>query len=526
MTSSPEGGAGGAAAPPPAAAQEAAAWAPADREGPQAPNPKPAAAQSLELPVVPATAEALARFNSSNDPPGPAAPASGPAPGGDDARPDAAAAAAEAEAALGAADRPDSGQLAAAFDALAADDAARRAAVVASWARDAISGAALPWQAEQRATAPLLQQPAQPDLGPGMHMQQPDAQLAAAAAAALGALFPGPAPPPPLLRHPAREALGGGGRGPWHRVAVQEAGPDADYVLAGLPYAQEGERRHHLLKHELPDEARGMNALRFFGVDNVRQAVRRINKMAQRELQEMFQRVYGVRSSSNNNLWLRKKLIEAVNTRPRGGSSGPERAAPRQLAPEPARAAPAPAAAAAAFANGGAEGGAAGGDPSLRRRKKKGAPVRASDGLQADPNNAADALLALLGGASGAGSSDYESDGSGESQGQQAARAAAVGAPAAKKPKVDAVVSCAVLLGALFGWQRCGPGGLLSAAWGPRAAVLQPVRVPSALQLRVCAGCTLLPCAALPPPCWLLSCPSWLFTCVHCCQCCRRDQPR
>ncbi len=27
-------------------------------------------------------------------------------------------------------------------------------------------------------------------------------------------------------------------------------------------------------------------------------------------VQEMFQRVYGVRSSSNNNLWLRKKLIE------------------------------------------------------------------------------------------------------------------------------------------------------------------------------------------------------------------------
>lgn len=90
-------------------------------------------------------------------------------------------------------------------------------------------------------------------------------------------------------------------------------------------------------------------------------------------LQEMFQRVYGVRSSSNNNLWLRKKLIEAVNTRPRGALGPPERAASRPLPPEPARAAPAPGAPA-------PEAGAA--DPSLRRRKKKGAPVRASDGFQ------------------------------------------------------------------------------------------------------------------------------------------------
>lgn len=40
--------------------------------------------------------------------------------------------------------------------------------------------------------------------------------------------------------------------------------PPAPRPAAGLPYASaEGERRHHLLKHELPDEARGMNALRW-----------------------------------------------------------------------------------------------------------------------------------------------------------------------------------------------------------------------------------------------------------------------
>ena len=157
----------------------------------------------------------------------------------------------------------------------------------------------------------------------------------------------------------------------------------------------------------------------------MRQAVRRINKMAQRELQarlhcgggsvragvwvltagmplglwsvwagmspirpvltslcvrlpthpptlrqEMFQRVYGVRSSSNNNLWLRKKLIEAVNTRPRGGSgSGSDRTyQPRHQDREPAAYVGAAAAAA--------------GEDTARRRRKKSAPTRASDGVQ------------------------------------------------------------------------------------------------------------------------------------------------
>lgn len=99
--------------------------------------------------------------------------------------------------------------------------------------------------------------------------------------------------------------------------------------------------------------------------------------------QEMFQRVYGVRSSSNNNLWLRKKLIEAVNTRPRGAGerdsrslrSTPSLPLPTPPGPPPSRAAslplPLPAAAAA-----GAEG-------SLRkRRKKSSAPVRACDGMK------------------------------------------------------------------------------------------------------------------------------------------------
>jgi hypothetical protein len=120
--------------------------------------------------------------------------------------------------------------------------------------------------------------------------------------------------------------------------------------------------------------------------------------------------VYAVKSSSNNNLWLRKKLIEAVNTRPRGGSGGTtgsgsgsgsgsagasrqsSLAAAAALPPLPpgagavpgegvvataAAALPAAPAGLAASPRGG------GGDAPLRRRRKKSsAPTRASDGMQ------------------------------------------------------------------------------------------------------------------------------------------------
>lgn len=193
---------------------------------------------------MPATAEALARFGSSADPPGPAAPGASTAPAGDDARPDATATAAEAEAALSAADRPASADAAAAGDARMGGGAAHNAAV-ASWMRAALGSASAHGQAAQPAAPPPQQQPVHADLAPGAHLQQPDARFgaaaggflppaaAAAAAAALGALFPGATLPPQPAQHPSREAAGGSGRGPWHRVALQEAGPDADYVLGG-----------------------------------------------------------------------------------------------------------------------------------------------------------------------------------------------------------------------------------------------------------------------------------------------------
>lgn len=69
-------------------------------------------------------------------------------------------------------------------------------------------------------------------------------------------------------------------------------------------------RQHHLLKHTLPVEQRGANALAHFGTDNVQEAIQKIHSMVQRQLQLHFAKVYGVKSNSNNNSWLRKKLLE------------------------------------------------------------------------------------------------------------------------------------------------------------------------------------------------------------------------
>ena len=69
-------------------------------------------------------------------------------------------------------------------------------------------------------------------------------------------------------------------------------------------------RRHHLLRHMLPPELSGENCVHHFGVTSVKDALQLVHTMSQRELQISFEKVYNVRSSSNNNNWLRKKLTE------------------------------------------------------------------------------------------------------------------------------------------------------------------------------------------------------------------------
>jgi hypothetical protein len=79
---------------------------------------------------------------------------------------------------------------------------------------------------------------------------------------------------------------------------------------SSLDSAGSASRRHHLLRHTLPSESIGEHAVHHFYVTNVPDALRAVQKMSQRDLQQAFERVYNVKSSSNNNNWLRKKLVE------------------------------------------------------------------------------------------------------------------------------------------------------------------------------------------------------------------------
>eukprot|EP00889_Picochlorum_renovo_P005605 jgi/Picre1/32635/NNA_007981.t1 len=73
-------------------------------------------------------------------------------------------------------------------------------------------------------------------------------------------------------------------------------------------------RQHHLLRHSLPTEQRGTSVLSHFGVETVSDAAKSIKKMSQRDLQAKFKAVYGTKTFSNNNNWLRRKLFEGLST--------------------------------------------------------------------------------------------------------------------------------------------------------------------------------------------------------------------
>ncbi|PSC73981.1 hypothetical protein C2E20_2710 [Micractinium conductrix] len=84
--------------------------------------------------------------------------------------------------------------------------------------------------------------------------------------------------------------------------------------------ADQLDRRHHLLRHSLPDEVRGEGALLHFEAASVAEAVKLIKKMSQRDLQAKFKLVYGAKTFSNNNNWLRRKLFEAIGADPAKGA--------------------------------------------------------------------------------------------------------------------------------------------------------------------------------------------------------------
>ena len=75
-------------------------------------------------------------------------------------------------------------------------------------------------------------------------------------------------------------------------------------------------RQHHLLRHSLSPDERGTAVLSHFGVETVADAAKQIKKMSQRDLQARFKAVYGTKTFSNNNNWLRRKLFEAIGMDP------------------------------------------------------------------------------------------------------------------------------------------------------------------------------------------------------------------
>ena len=75
-------------------------------------------------------------------------------------------------------------------------------------------------------------------------------------------------------------------------------------------------RQHHLLRHSLSADERGQAVLIHFQAESVADAAKMIKKMSQRDLQAKFKAVYGTKTFSNNNNWLRRKLFEAIGMDP------------------------------------------------------------------------------------------------------------------------------------------------------------------------------------------------------------------
>lgn len=71
---------------------------------------------------------------------------------------------------------------------------------------------------------------------------------------------------------------------------------------------------HHLTRHWLPPDERGSRAIHILGAASTKDAESIIRNMAQRELRFSFEQVYGTKTKSFNNIWLRRKLFEAIGS--------------------------------------------------------------------------------------------------------------------------------------------------------------------------------------------------------------------
>ncbi len=105
---------------------------------------------------------------------------------------------------------------------------------------------------------------------------------------------------------------------PQLQTAEQARDAEIDMEIAEMQPWNGHNRQHHLLRHSLGAEERGNAVLHHFGADieSVADAAKLIKKMSQRDLQAKFKCVYGTKTFSNNNNWLRRKLFEAIGMDP------------------------------------------------------------------------------------------------------------------------------------------------------------------------------------------------------------------
>ena len=73
-------------------------------------------------------------------------------------------------------------------------------------------------------------------------------------------------------------------------------------------------RLHHLTRHWLAPDERGARAIEILGASDMKTAEALIRNMAQRDLRLAFEQVYESKTKSFNNIWLRRKLFEAIGS--------------------------------------------------------------------------------------------------------------------------------------------------------------------------------------------------------------------
>lgn len=81
----------------------------------------------------------------------------------------------------------------------------------------------------------------------------------------------------------------------------------------GIGFSAHG-RLHHLTRHWLAPDERGERAIEILGASDMKAAEALIRSMAQRDLRLAFEQVYESKTKSFNNIWLRRKLFEAIGS--------------------------------------------------------------------------------------------------------------------------------------------------------------------------------------------------------------------